>query len=161
MMLPIWQHAKTFLPFIVRLGEEPWCIPLKGNFNYSYLKIILTLPPINRFHLDEQNGTVPFFLFGDFNFRCDTEGVVKVSLLSKLANRNIINILLQELTENLTPHRVQNVKNENDKIHYRNSTGNNVLTVGKKEFSHADHQLKFKEDWVCIYYLLQSPTTNI
>ncbi|XP_030370096.1 inositol polyphosphate-5-phosphatase A isoform X2 [Scaptodrosophila lebanonensis] len=85
---------------------------------------------LERFYLDDKNGTVPFFLFGDFNFRCDTEGVVK------------------ELTQNLTIHRVQSVKNENTKVHYRNITGNNVLTVGKKEFSHADHQLKFKEDWL-------------
>ncbi|XP_068157792.1 inositol polyphosphate-5-phosphatase A isoform X1 [Drosophila tropicalis] len=85
---------------------------------------------IERFHLDDKNGTVPFFLFGDFNFRCDTEGVVK------------------ELTQNLTAHRVQSMKSDNNKIHYRNTIGNNVLTVGKKEFSHADHQLKFKEDWL-------------
>jgi hypothetical protein len=27
---------------------------------------------------DSANLLVPFFIFGDFNFRCDTEGVVKV-----------------------------------------------------------------------------------
>ncbi|XP_030240785.1 inositol polyphosphate-5-phosphatase A isoform X2 [Drosophila navojoa] len=85
---------------------------------------------IERFHLDDKNGSVPFFLFGDFNFRCDTAGVVK------------------ELTTNLTAHRLQSVKNESTKINYRNTDGNNILTVGKKEFSHADHQLKFKELWL-------------
>lgn len=32
----------------------------------------------NRFHKDNVNGLAPYFVFGDFNFRCDTEGVVKV-----------------------------------------------------------------------------------
>lgn len=45
-------------------------------------------------------------------------------------------------------HRVQHVKSDNTKVQYRNSDGTNVLTVGKKEFSHAEHQTKFKEDWV-------------
>jgi len=31
-----------------------------------------------RFHNDEC-GMAPFFVFGDFNFRADTQGVVKVS----------------------------------------------------------------------------------
>lgn len=33
---------------------------------------------IDRFHKDVPNGVAPYFVFGDFNFRCDTEGVVKV-----------------------------------------------------------------------------------
>lgn len=36
------------------------------------------LHTLERFHKDQQNVLVPFFIFGDFNFRCDTEGVVKV-----------------------------------------------------------------------------------
>ncbi|XP_032296672.1 inositol polyphosphate-5-phosphatase A isoform X3 [Drosophila virilis] len=98
---------------------------------------------IERFHLDEKNGSVPFFIFGDFNFRCDTAGVVK------------------ELTANLTAHRVQSVKNENTKINYRNSDGNNILTVGKKEFCHADHQLKFKEFWLKDYDKELEPLRDI
>ncbi|KAL7740185.1 hypothetical protein ACLKA6_003891 [Drosophila palustris] len=98
---------------------------------------------IERFHLDEKNGSVPFFLFGDFNFRCDTAGVVK------------------ELTANLVAHRVQSIKTENTKIHYRNSIGNNILTVGKKEFSHADHQLKFKEYWLKKFDKELEPLTEI
>lgn len=51
-------------------------------------------------------------------------------------------------------HRVQNVKSDNTKVHYRNSDGDNVLTVGKKEFSHSEHQTKFKEEWVSFVYFL-------
>ncbi|XP_030081603.1 inositol polyphosphate-5-phosphatase A isoform X2 [Drosophila hydei] len=98
---------------------------------------------IERFHLDDKNGSVPFFLFGDFNFRCDTAGVVK------------------ELTANLTAHRLQSVKNESTKINYRNSDGNNILTVGKKEFSHADHQLKFKELWLKEFDKELAPLTEL
>jgi inositol polyphosphate 5-phosphatase INPP5A len=36
------------------------------------------LHTLERFHKDPKNALVPFFIFGDFNFRCDTEGVVKV-----------------------------------------------------------------------------------
>lgn len=32
---------------------------------------------LQRFHNDEY-GKVPYFLFGDFNFRTDTESVIKV-----------------------------------------------------------------------------------
>lgn len=34
---------------------------------------------MERFHTDQLNGVAPYFVFGDFNFRCDTAGVVKVS----------------------------------------------------------------------------------
>jgi inositol polyphosphate 5-phosphatase INPP5A len=36
------------------------------------------LHTLERFHKDQNNALVPFFIFGDFNFRCDTEGVIKV-----------------------------------------------------------------------------------
>ncbi|XP_055379964.1 inositol polyphosphate-5-phosphatase A [Condylostylus longicornis] len=85
---------------------------------------------LERFHRDNKNGIAPYFVFGDFNFRCDTEGVVK------------------ELTEDLTKHRIQNAKNDCTKMHYKNSKGENVLTVGKKEFTHNEHQTKFKESWL-------------
>ncbi|XP_020817353.1 type I inositol 1,4,5-trisphosphate 5-phosphatase isoform X1 [Drosophila serrata] len=128
-----WEINGTVIDLVnIHLFHDASNLAACENFPSVYCKTRrrALVHTIERFHLDEQNGTVPFFLFGDFNFRCDTEGVVK------------------ELTQNLTAHRVQNIKNENDKIHYRNSTGDNVLTVGKKEFSHADHQLKFKEDWL-------------
>lgn len=41
-----------------------------------------------------------------------------------------------------------NVKNDHTKVQYRNDNGTNVLTVGKKEFNHIDHQIKFKESWL-------------
>lgn len=62
--------------------------------------------------------------------------------------------MLQELTENLTMHRIQHVKSDNTKVQYRNEDGTNVLTVGKKEFSHAEHQTKFKEDWVMKIFIV-------
>ncbi|XP_053665791.1 uncharacterized protein LOC128714898 [Anopheles marshallii] len=84
---------------------------------------------LERFHKDTVNRPVPYFVFGDFNFRCDTEGVIK------------------KLTEDLTMHRVQNTKNDSTKVQYRDATGTNVLTVGKKEFFHCD-QSTFKEIWL-------------
>ncbi|KAH8276948.1 hypothetical protein KR026_002686 [Drosophila bipectinata] len=131
-----WEINGTVIDLVnIHLFHDASNLAACENFPSVYCKTRrrALVHTIERFHLDKVNGTVPFFLFGDFNFRCDTEGVVK------------------ELTQNLTAHRVQNIKNENDKINYRNSTGDNVLTVGKKEFSHADHQLKFKEDWLKKY----------
>lgn len=72
----------------------------------------------------------PYFVFGDFNFRCDTEGVVK------------------KLTKDLSIHRTLNIKNDHTKLQYRDEVGSNILTIGKKEFLHAEHQSKFKESWV-------------
>ncbi|XP_058128174.1 uncharacterized protein LOC131269700 [Anopheles coustani] len=84
---------------------------------------------LERFHKDTVNRPVPYFVFGDFNFRCDTEGVIK------------------KLTEDLTVHRVQNAKHDSTKVQYRDADGANVLTVGKKEFFHSD-QSTFKESWL-------------
>ncbi|XP_065081573.1 inositol polyphosphate-5-phosphatase A isoform X2 [Ochlerotatus camptorhynchus] len=84
---------------------------------------------LERFHKDAANQAVPYFVFGDFNFRCDTEGVIK------------------KLTEDLTMHRIPNPKSDSTKVHYRDSDGANVLTVGKKEFNHCD-QSTFKESWL-------------
>ncbi|GAB0092235.1 type I inositol 1,4,5-trisphosphate 5-phosphatase [Sergentomyia squamirostris] len=86
---------------------------------------------LERFEKDTANMRAPYFVFGDFNFRCDTEGVVK------------------KLTEALTAHRVTGVKSADSvKVHYRDADGQNVLTVGKKEFTHADHQAQFKGEWL-------------
>ncbi|XP_031633014.1 inositol polyphosphate-5-phosphatase A isoform X2 [Contarinia nasturtii] len=85
---------------------------------------------LERFHKDVLNGVAPYFVFGDFNFRCDTEGVVK------------------KLSEDLTIHRILNVKNDHYKVQYRDADAQNVLTIGKKEFHHVDHQIKFKESWL-------------
>lgn len=98
---------------------------------------------MERFQKDIKNHPAPYFVFGDFNFRCDTEGVVK------------------ELTENLTTHRITNLKNDNTKVQYRNSNGQNVLTIGKKEFIHVEHQNKFKEEWLRQYDRELDPLKNI
>lgn len=84
---------------------------------------------LERFHKDAVNQSVPYFVFGDFNFRCDTEGVIK------------------KLTEDLTMHRIPSAKSDSTKVQYRDSDGANVLTVGKKEFNHHD-QSTFKGSWM-------------
>lgn len=62
--------------------------------------------------------------------------------------------LSQKLTEDLSIHRILNMKNDHYKVQYRNNDGQNILTIGKKEFNHAEHQLKFKESWVSIRFKL-------
>ncbi|XP_054267370.1 inositol polyphosphate-5-phosphatase A-like isoform X1 [Macrosteles quadrilineatus] len=79
---------------------------------------------LDRFHTD-QYGSAPFFLFGDFNFRTDMKGVIK-----KLAN-------------GLNPVEVNSTKNnEINKLLFRDEE-QVILTLGKKEFSHYDHQNLF------------------
>lgn len=83
---------------------------------------------LDRFHNDAY-GTAPFFVFGDFNFRTDTQGVVK------------------KLTEDLNPVRLQSNKStDHTKMQYRDGTSQVILSLGKKEFSHKDHQTVFIED---------------
>lgn len=36
---------------------------------------------LDRFQRDTENVPAPYFVFGDFNFRCDTGGVVKVGTI--------------------------------------------------------------------------------
>ncbi|XP_017770055.1 PREDICTED: type I inositol 1,4,5-trisphosphate 5-phosphatase isoform X1 [Nicrophorus vespilloides] len=77
---------------------------------------------LQRFH-DDEYGKAPYFLFGDFNFRTDTDAVVK------------------KLTDGLRTVHVQNNKNnELTKLQYTNEESEVILTVGKKEFNHSDHQ---------------------
>ncbi|KAJ9589027.1 hypothetical protein L9F63_017671, partial [Diploptera punctata] len=83
---------------------------------------------LDRFHNDAY-GSVPFFLFGDFNFRTDTQGVVK------------------KLTEGLSPVRLpSNKSTDHTKLQYRNGSSEVILSLGKKEFSYQDHQAKFTEE---------------
>ncbi|XP_023028973.2 inositol polyphosphate-5-phosphatase A isoform X2 [Leptinotarsa decemlineata] len=80
---------------------------------------------LQRFH-DDAYENAPYFLFGDFNFRTDTDGVVK------------------KLTDGLKTTRVQNNKNnEFMKLQFTTDDSKLVLTVGKKEFNHSDHQAVF------------------
>lgn len=83
---------------------------------------------LDRFHNDD-NGNAPFFLFGDFNFRIDTQGVVK------------------KLAEGLNPVRLQSNKNADlTKLQYRDGASQVILSLGKKEFSHQEHQKVFVDD---------------
>ncbi|KAK4875419.1 hypothetical protein RN001_011841 [Aquatica leii] len=83
---------------------------------------------LERFHNDSY-GRAPYFLFGDFNFRTDTDGVIK------------------KLTDGLTTTRIQNNKNGDfTKLHYTDDDSQLILTVGKKEFKHSNHQSIFLQD---------------
>ena len=44
---------------------------------------------VRRFHNDELEN-VPFFMFGDFNFRLDTEAVMKVKFVRSLGAFQLI-----------------------------------------------------------------------
>lgn len=46
----------------------------------------------------------------------------------------------------LTELRVPHLKTDHSKVQFRNADGAVQLTVGKKEFTHADHSI-FKQDW--------------
>lgn len=83
-------------------------------------------------HLHSDANAAPYFIFGDFNFRTDTGGVVK------------------KITEELTACRLQNGANvDSTKLQYRaEKDGRIMLTIGKKEFSHVDHQKIFREPWL-------------
>lgn len=97
---------------------------------------------LERIHNDQENGLVPFFIFGDFNFRCDTEGVVK------------------KLTTHLTEQRIPHLKTDHSKVQFRDAEGSVQLTVGKKEFTHIDHKI-FKEDWLKKYDRELEPLEDI
>lgn len=87
---------------------------------------------MERLHTDRANGVAPYFVFGDFNFRCDTAGVV------------------ERLAEQLTAHKLPAATTAGTavRVQYRDADGESVLTIGKKEFVHREHQAVFKEDWV-------------
>ncbi|XP_047512636.1 inositol polyphosphate-5-phosphatase A isoform X1 [Pieris napi] len=86
-------------------------------------------------HLHSDVNAAPYFIFGDFNFRTDTGGVVK------------------RITDNLIANRMSNGANvESSKMQYRSKSEDRVvLTIGKKEFSHVDHQKIFRESWLQKY----------
>ncbi|XP_039760517.1 uncharacterized protein LOC120634160 isoform X1 [Pararge aegeria] len=83
-------------------------------------------------HLHSDLNAPPFFIFGDFNFRTDTGAVVK------------------KVTEELSACRLQNGANvDSSKLQYRaKADDRTMLTVGKKEFAHVDHQKIFREPWL-------------
>ncbi|CAK1541175.1 unnamed protein product [Leptosia nina] len=86
-------------------------------------------------HLHSDVNAAPYFIFGDFNFRTDTGAVVK------------------KVTENLVACRMSNGANvDSSKLQYRSKSEDRVvMTIGKKEFSHVDHQKLFRESWLLKY----------
>ncbi|XP_044744013.1 inositol polyphosphate-5-phosphatase A, partial [Chrysoperla carnea] len=75
---------------------------------------------------NDHHPNIPFFIFGDFNFRTDTNSVVK------------------KLTDGLITNRIQNANDNNKtKLQYFNTDQQLILTVGKKEFTHLQHQNVF------------------
>lgn len=82
---------------------------------------------LERFHTDD-HGKAPYFIFGDFNFRTDTNNVVK------------------KITEGLNTTRLQNNKtSDSSKLHYTNDEDQLILSIGKKEFNHSDHKGVFTQ----------------
>ncbi|XP_058798036.1 inositol polyphosphate-5-phosphatase A [Phymastichus coffea] len=81
---------------------------------------------LDRFHNDHYPNA-PYFLFGDFNFRTDTAGVIK------------------KLTED-TRESKQSNKGSLSKLQFRNDSDDLILSLGKKEFSHHEHQQVFVEN---------------
>nr|XP_018899008.1 PREDICTED: uncharacterized protein LOC109031743 isoform X1 [Bemisia tabaci] len=83
---------------------------------------------LDRFQSDN-HGSVPFFLFGDFNFRTNTQAVI------------------ERLVDGLNPVQVQSPNsNSVQKLLYRKDGEEVVLTLGKKEFVHSNHQQIFIEN---------------
>lgn len=89
---------------------------------------------MERFHRDRLNGVAPYFVFGDFNFRTDQAGVVR------------------RLAETLSVHRLTKLDRQDaSRVQYRDEgSGKCVLSIGKKEFAHLEHQTTFKEEWVSV-----------
>ncbi|XP_053976896.1 uncharacterized protein LOC128875387 [Hylaeus volcanicus] len=81
---------------------------------------------LDRFHNDKYPN-VPYFLFGDFNFRTDTASVIK------------------KLTED-TQERTLSNKGNVSKLQFHNKDDDLILTLGKKEFSHFEHQNVFMKN---------------
>lgn len=109
---------------------------------------------LERFQTDEY-GSVPLFLFGDFNFRADTKGVVKVIPVDAKRTASMVGgtiplmfrLTFQHLSEGLN---CSTTEGDTSTIEFRKE-GEVVLTLGKKEFCHSDHQNLFSSkegNWV-------------
>ncbi|XP_059159404.1 inositol polyphosphate-5-phosphatase A-like isoform X2 [Physella acuta] len=87
---------------------------------YSANRQRALLHTLQRFENDKYSK-VPLFIFGDFNFRLDS------------------NLLIQELTSKLTAHQFRGKKDNVNKIEYtEDGNGKVVLTVGSKSFDYYD-----------------------
>ncbi|ELU03856.1 hypothetical protein CAPTEDRAFT_131585 [Capitella teleta] len=91
---------------------------------------------LKRFETDDYTKH-PFFLFGDFNFRLDTHDLIK------------------KLTDKAIAQQTLGKKNEVSKIMYTaNDNGKVVLTIGKKDFDHMNHNNVFSNNngqWLLKY----------
>ncbi|XP_015179120.1 PREDICTED: uncharacterized protein LOC107067804 [Polistes dominula] len=81
---------------------------------------------LDRFHSDKY-PKAPYFLFGDFNFRTDTAGVIK------------------KLTEDTQEKKLSN-KGNVSKLQFHNKENDLILSLGKKEFSYYEHQNVFVDN---------------
>ncbi|XP_069981634.1 uncharacterized protein 5PtaseI isoform X3 [Penaeus vannamei] len=82
---------------------------------------------LDRFHNDGFEN-VPLFIFGDFNFRVNTHGVV------------------QKLTNGCTPEDAE-LPNTGEKAkEYKDNKGKLQLTISKKTFRHSEHDTIFLKD---------------
>ncbi|KAF8789083.1 inositol polyphosphate-5-phosphatase A-like [Argiope bruennichi] len=99
---------------------------------YSEIRQTALVYTLQRFNLG--NEKVPLFIFGDFNFRLDTKGII------------------QKLTKKAVPVYVKSAKNEVEKIVYKDKSNEDkvVLTLGKKQFELDEHEATFlgKEKWL-------------
>ncbi|CAN7938732.1 unnamed protein product [Ixodes hexagonus] len=97
---------------------------------------------LNRIQNDKYDK-VPFFIFGDFNFRLDTQAVV------------------EKITQKAPPVQVKSAKNGDvTKVLFRDPKDENrvVLTVERKVFSLQDHEEAFSRNngkWAIFCFLLQ------
>ncbi|GBP35641.1 Type I inositol 1,4,5-trisphosphate 5-phosphatase [Eumeta japonica] len=58
-------------------------------------------------------------------------------------------IAREKITEDLKAYRVQNSTNvDSTRLQYRSEDDRLMLTIGKKEFAHSDHQKIFREAWL-------------
>lgn len=79
---------------------------------------------------------LPQFIFGDFNFRLDTQSVV------------------QRMTNNAKPTQILSANGEISRLIYRDTQADRHLTVEKKHFMYSDPNYftnKINIDSVCLY----------
>jgi inositol-1,4,5-trisphosphate 5-phosphatase len=92
---------------------------------YCDFRVKALLHTIERFEADHYDK-VPFFMFGDFNFRLDTHQFVK------------------KLTQNTVEQHVLGKRNDVSKVIFKHQdSGKVILTVGKKDFHHHEHNELF------------------
>ena len=82
---------------------------------------------LDRIQNDESNPALPFFIFGDFNFRLEGQKV------------------LEKLSEGLKSHGDDD---DDDGCSFKDNSDKVVLSLGRKEFSLLDkHEETFQQQW--------------